>query len=91
MCTNEVGTIPVNVAVRWRCAMGNKTPLAALRVKVISKRYMMVVHTLLQPDEIRDPDFPVLDEEVEIKPAELKDGEPGSGVDDRRLNPDRYH
>jgi DNA end-binding protein Ku len=26
----------------------------------------------LQPDEIRDPDFPVLDEEVEIKPAELE-------------------
>ena len=72
-------------------ALRNKTPLAALRVKVISKRDMMVVHTLLQPDEIRDPDFPVLDERVEIKPAELKDGEPDSGVDDRRLNPDRYH
>jgi DNA end-binding protein Ku len=24
----------------------------------------------LRPDEIRDPDFPALDEEVEIKPAE---------------------
>ena len=32
----------------------------------------MVIHTLLWPDEIRDPDFPVLDKEVEIKPAELK-------------------
>jgi DNA end-binding protein Ku len=31
----------------------------------------MVVHTLLWPDEIRDPDFPVLDKEVEIKKAEL--------------------
>ena len=53
-------------------ALRNKTPLAALRVKVISKRDTMGVHTLLQPDEIRDPDFPVLDERVEIKPAELK-------------------
>ncbi len=32
----------------------------------------MMIHTLLRPDEIRDPDFPVLDKEVEIKPAELK-------------------
>ena len=32
----------------------------------------MVIHTLLWPDEIRDPDFPVLDKKVEIKPAELK-------------------
>ena len=40
-----------------------------MRVKDFSKRDMMVIHTLLQPEEIRDPDFPVLDE---IKPAELK-------------------
>jgi DNA end-binding protein Ku len=43
-----------------------------LRVKDFSKRDMMMIHTPLQPDEIRDPDFPVLDEEVEIKPAELR-------------------
>lgn len=53
-------------------ALRNKTRLAALRVKDFSKRDVMVVHTLLWPDEIRDPDFPVLDQEVEIKPAELK-------------------
>ena len=50
----------------------NKTRLAALRVKDFSKRDVMMIHTLLWPDEIRDPDFPVLDKEVEIKPAELK-------------------
>src|SRR3954469_9314177 len=50
----------------------NKTRLAALRVKDFSKRDVMVIHTLLWPDEIRDPDFPILDKEVEIKPAELK-------------------
>ncbi|MGY4711077.1 non-homologous end joining protein Ku [Mycolicibacterium sp. CBM1] len=53
-------------------ALRNKTRLAALRVKDFSKRDIMVVHTLLWPDEIRDPDFPVLDKEVEIRPAELK-------------------
>ena len=53
-------------------ALRNKTRLAALRVKDFSKREVMVVQTLLWPDEIRDPDFPVLDTKVEIKPAELK-------------------
>lgn len=53
-------------------ALRNKTSLAALRVKDFSKRNVLVVHTLLWPDEIRDPDFPVLDKKVEIKPAELK-------------------
>ena len=52
-------------------ALRNKTRLAALRVKDFSKREVMVVQTLLWPDEIRD-DFPVLDTKVEIKPAELK-------------------
>jgi DNA end-binding protein Ku len=50
----------------------NKTRLAALRVKDFSKRDVMMIHTLLWPDEIRDPDFPELDKKVEIKPAELK-------------------
>ncbi len=53
-------------------ALRNKTRLAALRVKDFSKREVMVIHTLLWPDEIRDPDFPVLDKKVEVKPAELK-------------------
>ena len=53
-------------------SLRNKTRLAALRVKDFGKRDVMVVHTLLWPDEIRDPDFPVLDQKVEIKPAEMK-------------------
>src|ERR1700712_86445 len=53
-------------------ALRNKTRLAALRVKDFSKRDVMMIHTLLWPDEIRDPDFPELDKKVEIKPAELK-------------------
>src|ERR1700759_4276001 len=50
----------------------NKTRLAALRVKDFGKREVMIIHTLLWPDEIRDPDFPVLDQKVDVKPAELK-------------------
>ena len=38
-------------------SLRNKTRLAALRVKDFSKRNVMVIHTLLWPDEIRDPDF----------------------------------
>ena len=53
-------------------ALRNKTRLAALRVKDFSKRDVMVIQTLLWPDEIRDPDFPELDKKVEVKPAELK-------------------
>jgi DNA end-binding protein Ku len=72
-------------------ALRNKTRLAALRVKDFSKRDVMVIHTLLWPDEIRDPDFPVLDKEVEIKPAELKmAGQVVESMTDD-FNPDRYH
>jgi DNA end-binding protein Ku len=72
-------------------ALRNKTRLAALRVKDFSKRDVMVVHTLLWPDEIRDPDFPVLDKDVDIKPAELKMAEQvvDSMADD--FNPDQFH
>ena len=72
-------------------ALRNKTRLAALRVKDFSKRDVMVIHTLLWPDEIRDPDFPVLDKDVDIKPAELKMAEQvvDSMADD--FNPDQFH
>ena len=53
-------------------ALRSKTRLAALRVKDFSKRNVMVVHTLLWPDEIRDPDFPSLDADVEVRAPELK-------------------
>jgi len=53
-------------------ALRNKTRLAALRVKDFSGRTVMVVHTLLWPDEIRDPNFPSLDQDVEVRAPELK-------------------
>jgi DNA end-binding protein Ku len=72
-------------------ALRNKTRLAALRVKDFSKREVMVIHTLLWPDEIRDPDFPVLDKKIKIKPAELKmAGQVVESMADE-FNPDRYH
>lgn len=72
-------------------ALRNKTRLAALRVKDFSKRDVMVIHTLLWPDEIRDPDFPALDKDVEIKPAELKmAGQVVASMADD-FDPDRYH
>lgn len=72
-------------------SLRNKTRLAALRVKDFSKRNVMVVHTLLWPDEIRDPDFPALDAQVDIKPAELKMA--GQVVDSMAddFHPERYN
>jgi DNA end-binding protein Ku len=72
-------------------ALRNKTRLAALRVKDFSKRDVMMIHTLLWPDEIRDPDFPVLDTKVDIKSSELKMA--GQVVESMAgdFNPDRYH
>ncbi len=72
-------------------ALRNKTRLAALRVKDFSKREVLIVQTLLWPDEIRDPDFPVLDKKVDIKPAELKMA--GQVVESMAtdFNSDRYH
>ena len=53
-------------------ALRNKTRLAALRIKDFGGRDVMVVHTLLWPDEIREPDFPALGQHVEVRAPELK-------------------
>jgi DNA end-binding protein Ku len=53
-------------------ALRNKTRLAALRIKNFGKRQVMVVHTLLWPDEIREPHFPALDADVDVRAPELK-------------------
>ena len=52
-------------------ALRNKTRLAALRVRTFSGRNVLVVHTLLWPDEVRVPDFPSLQTDVEIRATEL--------------------
>lgn len=55
-----------------RFTMRTKTRLAALRVKNFGKRRVMILHTLMWPDEIREPAFPALDTPVEVTPAELE-------------------
>ena len=49
-------------------ALRQKTRLAVLRVR----DDVLVIQTLLWPDEVRAAEFPSLDESVSIKPAELK-------------------
>ena len=53
-------------------ALRSKTRLAALRIKDFGKSKVMVVHTLLWPDEIREPHFPALGGDVEVRAPELK-------------------
>ena len=47
--------------------MRQKTHLAALRVH----DGLLALQTLMWPDEVRRPSFPALEEELELKPAEL--------------------
>jgi len=53
-------------------ALRNKTRPAALRIKDFDKSKVMVVYTLLWPDEIREPHFPALGGDVEVRAPELK-------------------
>jgi DNA end-binding protein Ku len=47
--------------------MRQKTHLAALRVH----DGVLALQTLMWPDEVRDASFPALDDDIELKPAEL--------------------
>jgi DNA end-binding protein Ku len=51
-----------------KVAIRQREALAALRVR----DGVLVLETLLWPDEIRTPDFKFLDEDVEVRPQELK-------------------
>jgi DNA end-binding protein Ku len=51
-----------------KVAIRQREALAALRIR----DGVLVLETLLWPDEIRQPDFKFLDENVEVRPAELK-------------------
>lgn len=50
-----------------KVALRNRESLATVRVR----DGVFVLETMLWPDEIRQPDFPFLDEDVEIRPQEL--------------------
>jgi DNA end-binding protein Ku len=51
-----------------KVALRQRESLACLRVR----DDVLVMETMLWPDEIREADFSVLDEDVEVKPAEVK-------------------
>ena len=67
----------VKVALRQRESM------AILRVR----DNVIVMQTLLWPDEVRAADFPVLDEDVSVRPAGARDGGVPGGLAGRRLRP----
>ena len=50
-----------------KVALRNRESLAALRVR----GGVFVLETMLWPDEVREPDFGFLDEDVEVRPQEL--------------------
>ena len=50
---------------RSRCASGRSIALLRVRDKAI------VLQTMLWPDEVREPEFDILDAEVELRPQEL--------------------
>ena len=51
-----------------KVALRQKETLAVLRVRDKA----ILLQTMLWPDEVRKPDFPVLDADVELRPQELK-------------------
>jgi DNA end-binding protein Ku len=50
-----------------KVALRNRESLATLRVR----DGVFVLETMMWPDEVRTPDFPFLDEDVEVRPQEL--------------------
>ncbi|GAC57823.1 putative DNA repair protein [Gordonia hirsuta DSM 44140 = NBRC 16056] len=63
-----------------------RTSLAALRVL----DRVMVLQTLLWPDEVRTPDFGFLDEDVEIRPQELEMASSLIGTMATDFDPDQF-
>src|SRR3954451_23449432 len=51
-----------------KVALRQKEPLAVLRVRDKA----ILLQTMLWPDEVRQPDFAILDDDVELRPQELK-------------------
>src|SRR5487761_1177028 len=70
-----------NVALRQREA------LAALRVR----EGVITLETLLWPDEVRKPDFAFLDEDIEVRPQELKMAASLIDTMTEDFDPDSYH
>jgi DNA end-binding protein Ku len=68
-------------------ALRQRESLAILRVR----EGVLVLETLLWPDEVRTPDFGFLDDDIEVRPQELRMAE--SLIDSMTVDfdPDEYH
>ena len=65
-----------------KVALRQREQLATLRVR----DGVLVLNTMLWPDEVRTPDFGFLDEDIEARPAGAGDGRLADRVDGRRTS-----
>jgi DNA end-binding protein Ku len=69
-----------------KIAIRQRESLAALRVK----EGVLVLHTMRWPDEIRRPDFAFLDEDISVRPQELKMAEALIGSMTSEFDPGQF-
>jgi DNA end-binding protein Ku len=69
-----------------KIAIRQRESLAALRVK----EGVLVLHTMRWPDEIRRPDFAFLDEDISVRPQELKMAEALIGSMTSEFDPTQF-
>jgi DNA end-binding protein Ku len=70
-----------------KVALRQRETLSALRVR----EGVITLETLLWPDEVRKPDFPFLDEDVEVRPQELTMAASLIDTMTEDFEPDQYH
>ena len=69
-----------------KIAIRQRESLAALRVR----DGVLVLHTMRWPDEIRRPDFAFLDEDITVRPQELKMAEALIGSMTGEFDPSQF-
>ncbi|TDE30150.1 Ku protein [Nonomuraea mesophila] len=70
-----------------KVALRQRESLATLRVR----NGIFVLETMLWPDEIRTPDFPFLEEDIEVRAQELKMAESLITTMESDFDPSEYH
>ncbi|PZG07170.1 non-homologous end joining protein Ku [Nonomuraea aridisoli] len=70
-----------------KVALRQRESLATLRVR----DGVFVLETMLWPDEIRTPDFPFLEEDIEVRAQELKMAESLISTMESDFDPSEYH
>jgi DNA end-binding protein Ku len=70
-----------------KVALRQREALSALRVR----EGVITLETLLWPDEVRKPDFAFLDEDLEVRPQELKMAASLIDTMTEDFEPDQYH